>query len=239
MNLQRLFKPGWNPDALRDARRDLAIAEGEAGRPPTKEQQAKLADLRARVRALTPVQDAITVLGTGVTPQQNFSQRLIDQGTREGWLEMTGSQIILHSHAEEPPKLRAEAVAELDRMRKAMGGRKATDSEAAAIEKARKQKADAAGEPNSRVHVGDYIFTILREPGHYCCHCGEKLPENDGQADEDGLTVGAKHVQENHAGVPSPDPNNPAGYRWITHYETELTEAPAGSEGPKATVPRG
>lgn len=49
-------------------------------------------------------------------------------------------------------------------------------------------------------HEGDLVFAIVAEPGTYCCFCGERLEDDGGQADDDGLTVGARHVAEEHAG---------------------------------------
>lgn len=62
---------------------------------------------------------------------------------------------------------------------------------------------------------GDLTYKVLRSTGHYCCHCGERLPnESDARA----------HVAANHAGEKSPDKNNPSGYKLIDGYETELDE---------------
>jgi len=60
-------------------------------------------------------------------------------------------------------------------------------------------------------------YTIRREPGCYCLHCGTRL--------EAGDAVAREHVAAAHPGVRSPDPGNPAGYE-ITHaYECVLNAA--------------
>lgn len=52
------------------------------------------------------------------------------------------------------------------------------------------------------------VLRIVEEPGYYCCHSGVQLP---------GEVEAQQHVAANYANVPSPDPQNPAGYR-RTHY---------------------
>ena len=233
MRLQRLYPPGgWDPDALREARADLERQQNAVkGRTPTDAERSAIAEARFLVKKLTPPVVGITLLDTGATPNQNFSENLIDQGTKEGWLELTDDgRIIIHSQVDEPPKLTTEAVAELDRLRKAMGGRPATDSEQAAIDAARKKKADAAGQPGQRVHVGDYVFSVKRGPGTYCCHCWQEFLDHNPQADDDGLTEARRHVLDAHPGAVSPDPNNPSGYTTIHHYETVLVGAPKGGK---------
>jgi len=61
---------------------------------------------------------------------------------------------------------------------------------------------------------------VRRAPGHYCCHCGEALP-NANQLD-DGVSLGTKHVRSRHAGEKSPDANNLSGYERINHYDCVL-----------------
>src|SRR5262245_58132058 len=53
------------------------------------------------------------------------------------------------------------------------------------------------------IHAGDedVVYTINRIPGRYCCHCGSSLA-GEGEA--------RAHVAAEHAGVASPDPQNPA-----------------------------
>lgn len=53
-------------------------------------------------------------------------------------------------------------------------------------------------------------YKILRVPGHYCCHCGAKL---------DGDDAARAHIAAAHAGLPSPDKSNPAGYELIHCYD--------------------
>jgi len=54
----------------------------------------------------------------------------------------------------------------------------------------------------------DLVYKIVRGPGRWCCHCGEKLPDDDHPKGE----LARQHVAEKHAGKKSPDPSNPAGY---------------------------
>jgi len=69
------------------------------------------------------------------------------------------------------------------------------------------------------VQPEDLVYMIVRGPGHYCCHCKEKL---------DGSGFGAQaraHVKEKHAGASSPDPQWPAGYCVVNAYECVLDTA--------------
>jgi YgiT-type zinc finger domain-containing protein len=66
------------------------------------------------------------------------------------------------------------------------------------------------------VEPQDLIYTILRLPGRYCCHCGEKLPD-----DATGELARA-HVAITHIGKPSPDNQNPGGYLMTNAYECVL-----------------
>lgn len=47
-------------------------------------------------------------------------------------------------------------------------------------------------------------YRIKLPPGYYCCYCDRAL--------DDGPAARA-HIEETHAHEPSPDENNPAGYR--------------------------
>jgi hypothetical protein len=62
----------------------------------------------------------------------------------------------------------------------------------------------------------DLKYKVLREPGRYCLHCGEKL-----QDDIKG-ELARIHVLSKHNGKSSPDASVPAGYVWITAYECVL-----------------
>lgn len=55
-------------------------------------------------------------------------------------------------------------------------------------------------------------YRVLREPGHFCCHCGQTVHDS---------RLGAAHVEKEHAGEASPDPNNPSGYHRSLTYECE------------------
>ncbi len=73
---------------------------------------------------------------------------------------------------------------------------------------------------NDRVGIktedGSLDYNVNREPGCYCCHCGD--PMESGRKAE-------RHVEDAHSGKKSPDSNNPAGY-CITHaYECERVGA--------------
>jgi len=65
-------------------------------------------------------------------------------------------------------------------------------------------------------NMGDVAFKIIKQPGRYCLHCGEKL-------EDDTLGVLArKHIEDHHAGEKSPDENNPSGYVCNNFYATEV-----------------
>ena len=68
-------------------------------------------------------------------------------------------------------------------------------------------------------NAGDLAFAILKVPGTYCCHCDAQLED-----DPTGQT-GRWHVQSVHGETPSPDPQNPLGFRYTHAYETELDPA--------------
>ena len=63
---------------------------------------------------------------------------------------------------------------------------------------------------------GDLVYNIVKKPGRYCCHCGEKL-----QDDATGETA-REHVAKKHAGKQSPDPENPSGYKMQNFTECEV-----------------
>lgn len=58
-------------------------------------------------------------------------------------------------------------------------------------------------------------YTILREPGRWCLHCGEKL------ADDENGELARLHVALNHADA-APIEDNPAGYIWHKYFECVL-----------------
>ena len=62
---------------------------------------------------------------------------------------------------------------------------------------------------------GDLVYAIERGSGVYCCHCTQALG--------DWKTAQA-HVAAAHPGKPSPDTNNPSGYRKVDGYECLLAE---------------
>lgn len=63
----------------------------------------------------------------------------------------------------------------------------------------------------------DLVYAIKRVPGRYCCYCDTKLPD-----DATG-ELARSHVAREHAGAPSPDKQNPAGYCMVNAYECELS----------------
>ena len=63
---------------------------------------------------------------------------------------------------------------------------------------------------------GDMKWKIIAGPGRYCCHCGEKLMD-----DQTGAAA-REHVKAKHAGKKSPDAEHPAGYRMNNYYDCEL-----------------
>lgn len=69
---------------------------------------------------------------------------------------------------------------------------------------------------------GDVEYNVLREPGYYCCHCGQEILDAGAlMAEEEGkpqMTVGQAHVLT-HGSSKSPDPSNPAGYERINYYD--------------------
>jgi hypothetical protein len=68
------------------------------------------------------------------------------------------------------------------------------------------------------VHPEALVYTIKRAPGRWCCHCGEKLPD-------DALGELARgHVARLHPATKSPDPNWPAGYGMTNAYECVLEQ---------------
>ena len=66
------------------------------------------------------------------------------------------------------------------------------------------------------LHPVDLKYTILCHPGRYCCHCGEKLGD-----DEKGA-LSRLHVAAEHPDEESPDPDNTSGYKRINYFECRL-----------------
>jgi len=74
------------------------------------------------------------------------------------------------------------------------------------------------GELFFRVHPETLRYQIVREPGRYCLHCGEKL------ADDQNGELARLHIAMKHKGKASPDANNPAGYEAIHYFDCLLDE---------------
>lgn len=66
----------------------------------------------------------------------------------------------------------------------------------------------------------DLEYRIASGPGYYCCHCNATLG---------GEREGRSHVEAEHKGAESPDPNNPSGYRRDLCYTCVLVGE--GNEG--------
>lgn len=64
-------------------------------------------------------------------------------------------------------------------------------------------------------------YDILKLPGRYSCFDGSKLPDD---ADDTGRQA-REIIASRYPGQPSPDPNHPAGYYKINHYECKLNAA--------------
>jgi hypothetical protein len=109
-----------------------------------------------------PKIDYISLAHTGISPEQNFSVRLVTEYLQTGFMSISGDELFFYVHPE-------------------------------------------------TLH-----FEIIRRPGRYCLHCGEKLPDDTGGA------LARLHVAEKHTGVASPNPDNSAGYVAINHFACVL-----------------
>jgi len=74
------------------------------------------------------------------------------------------------------------------------------------------------GQITLHVQPEDLVYTIVRVPGRYCCHCKEKL------VDDTSGQMARAHVASAHEGDVSPDTQHPAGYVMLNHYECELAQ---------------
>lgn len=70
-------------------------------------------------------------------------------------------------------------------------------------------------------------YIIERRPGYYCCHCSKALPS---QVDA------VEHLQARHAGLVSPDPQNPAGYERINYFDCVREGEPASEPSSETTA---
>ena len=75
---------------------------------------------------------------------------------------------------------------------------------------------EAANQLIFHTHPVDLVYAIVRRPGRYCLHCGEKL------ADDQGGELARLHVAQYHNGVASPDPDQPGGYEAINYFDCML-----------------
>lgn len=74
----------------------------------------------------------------------------------------------------------------------------------------------AAGKITIKHTEGEITFDVVRKPGRYCCHCGEKLAGRD---IDPGGAMARAHVAAKHSGETSPDPENPSGYMVTAAYK--------------------
>jgi len=75
---------------------------------------------------------------------------------------------------------------------------------------------------------GPVAYDIERRPGRYCCHCGEKLADDDHTNPASPGALARQHVEAEHKGKKSPDPENRSGYCCIRYYDCVKATAPAG-----------
>lgn len=77
-----------------------------------------------------------------------------------------------------------------------------------------------------KLTVGSVMYKVLRAPGAYCDHCGDRIGEGPARTAEEA-DLRRKYV-ETCAAFKSKkktgDPNNPAGYTVIGYYDCELEE---------------
>lgn len=73
-----------------------------------------------------------------------------------------------------------------------------------------------AGKIIIKAQPEDLVYTIVKDPGYYCCHDGEKMED---------ANMAKAYIEKNFPGVPSPDKSNPLGYMKINHYACVLDTA--------------
>ena len=76
-----------------------------------------------------------------------------------------------------------------------------------------------------KTELGSLVLNVERVPGRYCCHCGDKLLDDD-LAPRSGAEA-RKHVAEHHAGMSSPDKQNQSGYCKIGYFDCVPRDAHA------------
>lgn len=107
MLMKRLYnRSGFDPDAHQALRGEVArltAALKAAKGPEAKALIAQLGAKRKELAAAAPTVVGVTVMSTGTTPEQNFTENLVAQAAREGWLERKGNVFILHRHEEHTP----------------------------------------------------------------------------------------------------------------------------------------
>jgi hypothetical protein len=83
-----------------------------------------------------------------------------------------------------------------------------------------------------KTDAGPLVYTIVHPPGYYCCHDGKPITLSQRARDERlrdpthaklAASEARAYLEKNgFLGKPSPDPQNPAGYRVADHYECKL-----------------
>lgn len=116
-----------------------------------------------------PPVERVSVVHTGSSPEQTFTDTMVQTGLNQGFMSLAGEVLTLRT-------------------------------------------------PDGKE---DLVYKVLKTPGHYCCHCGQSIPDASAVISQ-GVTRGLRHVQSAHPGVQSPDPSNPAGYRRLAGYECVL-----------------
>lgn len=152
-------------------KRHYKVPDGWQPERNTRDADGRLKDASRREGDILnePELDYIEVKHTGVHAEQNFSERLVQDGVKRGYITLSRGVLTLH------------------------------------------------GEPE------DLDYKIARTPGFYCCHCGVEIPDAGLRTPEDSsITIGTRHVRQEHGDKESPDPSNPSGYRRINHYEVVL-----------------
>lgn len=131
------------------------------------------------VEPIVPPVKAVKVLSA--PDRQNFSTRMVVQGTDAGWMTLAldgerASQIII------------------------------------------------------KTDKGDLVYNVLRGPGRYCCHCGDKLPDDDFTNQHAPGAAAKQHVADVHGDAPSPNQDEPSGYECLRYYECERAPMPADAQ---------
>lgn len=77
--------------------------------------------------------------------------------------------------------------------------------------------------------AGDLVYNVLRGPGRYCCHCGDKLEDDEFTNPHRAGERARQHVTDAHGDAPSPNKAEPSGYEYLHYYECERAPMSAAS----------